>query len=459
MRLEGRYTIFNASKVKFLGCDLDFVLTSSFRRPPTSSRNIEVAGQLVRKNGGLEFRVTELQPRESDEEQLKLRRALLNSSNPQEVYELAAWARRRGEFYKDDDLKQQADRLYREGLAIAHEHLEPGDVDGLRKLAARAAEAGVDEGIAHRFLHQAIRLEWEAEQNAKDTDYRRILGLIRKDLPGAATPLPPERISIRDDYQAAPEAVFRVADARARRLLARAFYIEVTLAEILASADSSGRNGYQIAARIERALPELSALAEEYRRQELTWLTQRLGTLTRTQMVDLAERYQQRGDQEQARQVTRDWLKAQEPRAAQSGPTDLMELGDEYINLLSDERAAGRMYKQAYQQNPQLTSARDWLSRHGYELQSNRWTKPGEDDRDVPDAAVDSAIAEGRVQVGMTGAQVLKALGTKPSSSVRMAFSGSVAELWVFADSGITVRLQRRSSAAEAKVVAIGTIE
>jgi hypothetical protein len=459
MRLEGRYTIFSAGEVKFVGCDLNFVLTRSFRRPPTTTRNIEVAGQLVRSNGGLEFRVTELQPRESDAEQLKLRRALINSSNVQEVYDLAAWARQRGEFYEDKELSGEADRLYREGLEIAHGHLEPGDVEGLRKLAARARQVGVDEGIAHRLLHQADRLEWEAERKGRDTDYRRILGLIRNDLPGAATPLPPERISIRDDYQTAPEAVFRVADERVRRLLARAFYIEVALAEILASADTSGRNGYQIAERIERALPELSTLADEYRRQELTWLTRRVGSLTRTQMVELADRYQQRGNQEQGRQVTREWLEAQEPRAAQAGPTDLMELGDEYINLLRDERAAGRMYKQAYQQNSQLTTARDWLSRHGYELQGNRWTKPGEDDRDTPDAAVDSAIAEGRVQVGMTGSQVLKALGTKPSSSVRMAFSGAVAELWVFGDSGITVRLQRRSSASEAKVVAIGTIE
>ena len=73
-------------------------------------------------------------------------------------------------------------------------------------------------------------------------------------------------------------------------------------------------------------------------------------------------------------------------------------------------------------------------------------------------AGIRSGIAEGRVQVGMSGAQVLKTLGTKPSSSVRMAYSGSVAVLWVFEDYGITVRLQRRSSSTQAEVVEIATI-
>src|SRR5690606_9286472 len=123
----------------------------------------------------------------------------------------------------------------------------------------------------------------------------------------------------------------RLADAPTRRLLARAFYIEVALAQIEATAEKSGRNGYQIAARIERDLPELTVLADEYRQRELQYLTERLGSLNRTQLVDLADRYRQRGSAEQARKVTQEWHKAQEPRAAQAGPTELMELGDEYV--------------------------------------------------------------------------------------------------------------------------------
>lgn len=459
LRLEGRYTVFGNGNLKFRNCDLEFVFARSFRRPATATKNLEVAGQLVRKGDGYEFRVNELKPRENDAEQLKLRRALINGSDPPAIFELAGWARQRGTFYEDDELQQEADRLYREGLAIAHDHLEPDDAQGLRDLAAKASKFGVDEGIAHRYLHQSQRVEWEAMRASKQPDFPRILGLIRKELPGAATPLPRERLAIREDYQAAPEAVFRVADAPTRRLLARAFYIEVALAQIEATAEKSGRNGYQIAARIERDLPELTGLADKYRQRELQYLTERLGTLSRTQLVDLADRYRQRGSDEQARKVTQEWLKSQEPRAAQAGPTELMELGDEYVNLLRDERAAARMYKLAWQKNPQLATARDWLTRHGYELQGTKWSKPGEADEDTNEAAVSSAIAEGRVQVGMSGAQVLKTIGTKPSSSVRMAFSGAVAEVWVFADSGITVQLQRRSSASEARVVAIGTID
>ena len=224
-------------------------------------------------------------------------------------------------------------------------------------------------------------------------------------------------------------------------------------------ADENGRNGYLIAERIERDLPELSELADEYRQRELKYLTARLSRLTRTQMVELSERFKARGEAAQATGVIRDWLKAQESRATTAGPTELMELGDEYVNLLRDERAAARLYKSAYKQNPQLAAAGQWLSTHGYELTGQQWFKPGETDEDMPDAGIDAAITEGRIQIGMTGTQVLKTLGTRPSVALRTASAGEITDLWVFQDFGITVRLQRRSSNKSAQVVAIGTID
>lgn len=459
MRLEGRYTAFSPTEIRFKNCDLRFVLAREFRRPQGESPNIEVAGQLVRKTGGLEFRVTELRPRESDKQLLKLKRALLDNANSEAVFELAEWARHRAEFYDDDELLQEADRLNREGLAIASDHLRPDDEDGLRDLAKKAREVGVDEGYALRYLHRANRLAWEQAQSAEKKNYRDVLRRIGRELPGASQPLPIDRLAIRDDYRAAPLAVYRVADSATRRLLDRAFYLEVALADILLSAEENGKNGYEIADRIEQALPELAGLAEEFRQRELTYLTERVGRLSRAQMLSLSERYEDRGDADQARAIVGDWLRVQEMQAAQSGPTELMDLGDEYVNLLGDERSAARLYQLAYEKNPQLKTARDWLTAHGYELTGEQWSNPGEHGASGDESPMDEAIQEGRVQVGMTGQQVLRTLGTQPSSTIRIASSGEISELWVFRDSGITVRLERSQTNSQARVVDIGTVD
>lgn len=457
--LEGRYTVLSQTDLRFAKCDLKFMLARPVNRP--STKNVEVAGRLVRKDGGLEFHVTDLKQRESDADQLKLKRSLADSSNPQAVFEVAEWARERGAFYGDEELLKEAMTLYREGLKIASEHLKPGDVDGLRELAKRSREFGVDESISLDFLHRAIRLEWEAAQksDSSNEEYARVLGLIKRELPGATSPLSATGLSIRRDYEQAPVAVYRVADAGTRRRLARAFYLEVALANVMRSAAKDGSNGYQVAQRLEHELPELESLADEFRRKELKHLSEGVGKLTRERMLELSRRYNDRGDKQQASAVIRNWLTLQESRATAAGPNALMELGDEYINLLQDERAAARIYQLAYAKNPQLAAARDWLTTHGYELNGKDWGKPGEPDDDATATAVSQAIAEGRVQLGMTGKQVLKSLGTTPTSSLQVASAGAFAELWVFKDHGISVRLQRHTAGGDAEVVQIDTVD
>lgn len=459
MRLEGRYTVMSPTDLRFLNCEMSFVFAKSFRRSAVTTKNLEVSGQIERKGDGLQFLVTELKPRETDAEQLKLRRALLDNMQPDAFYQLGHWARQRGAFYDDRELTAAGDRLYLEGVTVAYERLAANDIAGLRELAGRATQFSLAEGVRLGLLHDANRREWAAAKKAVPRDDARVLGLIERDLPGALTPLPPDQLRIREDYEAAPLAVYRVADADARRLLDRAFYLEVALAHILLDADKDGRNGYQIAERIDSRLPELAALADTFRQQELKYLLARLSRLTRTQMVDLSERFRKRGDETQATAVLRDWLQAQEPRAKASGPTELMELGDEYINLLRDEPSAARMYQAAYQQNPQLATAAEWLTTHGFDLTPPVAASPSGAAVAEMNASVDEAIRAGRLQIGMTGAQVRQSLGTRPSAVIRIAAAGVVSELWVFEDYGLTVRLHRRSTSPSAQVVAIDTID
>ena len=457
MRLEGRISLFSNSELRFKKCDMRFV-HSSLIRPGGSTKNVEVGGRIVRKDGKLTFSVTELKLREQDMDLLARKRAVINNSRPDGAYELAAWARRRGDFYDDDELRDASKSLYEEGLTIGHQHLKPGDVAGLRDLAKKAAEFSLGDGLRLQFLHEANRLEWKSEQDADLPNYRRVLDLIRRELPGATSPLPRHRLAIRKEYKRAPET-YRLASEQNRRLLARAFYLEVATAEIGRAATEDGSNGYEIARRVERELPELTDLADTYRTRELRYLDRRLDRLTRPQVLDLSERYKQRNDPQQAGSVVRRWLELREPRARENGPAELMELGDEYVTLLNDERAAAKLYKLAFERNPQSKTAADWLRDHGYTLRESTWSKPGERQEDPHETTIAEAIQEGRVQVGMTAQQARKALGTKPASVVRMASAGHIEELWVFPDYGITVRLKRRSTSDVSLVVQTTTID
>ena len=101
------------------------------------------------------------------------------------------------------------------------------------------------------------------------------------------------------------------------------------------------------------------------------------------------------------------------------------------------------MFQLAYAENPQLSTASDWLVDHGYNLNQGKWTKPGETPM-TEDDEIAEAIREGRPQKGMTGEQVRASLGSAPSSRIRFASAGQISEVWYFEDLGISVQLNRR---------------
>ncbi len=451
LKLEGRYTVLSKTELRFAGCSMRFLLPKRFRKPRGDSRNLEVSGQLKRQSGRLVFVVRKVTPRPSDIDELERRRVTVDTSKPDELYELGQWARDRGKFYDDQQLLRAANRLLESGVARAFELLDADDAEGMRSLAAKVAELGLSARLQREYLHEANRAAFETERKRTHPDYKTVLNSIRRELPGSGTPLPPEQQSLRKDYLEAPRAIYRVAGDATRRWLDRIFYGEVVLAEIERDAADDGRNGDEIAARIEKRLPERHDLAEAYRKRELAYFAGRVAQLTRGQVLELAGKYEKRGQQQQAEDVKRRWLQARARAAQADGPRGLMELGEEYLNLLNDEPGAARMFQRAYDANPQLTAASAWLSEHGYELHDGRWSLPGEDRKHGRDDLTE-AIHEGLVLKGMTGSQVRAALGGAPSTVVRMATAGRISEIWLYEDLRISVQLTRRSRQKELNV-------
>ncbi len=444
LQLEGRFTVFSGNEIRFAGCDVRFLSDQKLKRPRGDSTNVEVAGRLAKRNGKYVFLIRELHPRPTDMERLKLDRVVMDTNQPDAFYELAQRTRDRGHFYADEELKQAASDLFESGLTRAYETLAEDDAAGIRDLATKAQEFGLDERLRVRFLHEANRIEFEVAAQQEQPNYAAVASRIARDLSGSRTPLTAAAASLREDYEQAPRVVYRVADDNNRQSLDRLFYAQVLLAGIELDAEDDGRNGYAMANRIEKELPEMPEVAETYREQELAYLNSRVRQMTRQQVVDLAGKYESREQTEQAIDVQRRWLKSRERQAQADGPRGLMELGEEYLNLLQDEKGAARLFRAAYAENPQQIEVSTWLSEHGYVLKEGQWARPGESPMSEDDDLLE-AIREGRPQKGMTGSQVRSALGSAPSSVVRIASAGRISEVWHFDDLGISVQLTRRS--------------
>jgi hypothetical protein len=451
LRLEGRYTVYGSRDMRFAGCDVPFLLPRTFLRPRRDSRNVEVSGRLMKRDGEYVFLVSDLKSRTSDGETLALRRSLIDAHRPEALYKLAEWARLRGDFYDDDELKQAAYDLFADGLDRARERLEADDIEGLRDLARRAGDFGLPDRIRYRYLHEAHRAAFEVARTQEHPQYEPLIERIAAELPGSTDPLTPDKMPLRENYLKEPRAVYFVADDDMRKLFHRVLYSEVAVANIELAAAADGSNGYEVASRIARQLPEISNLADAWRDRELQFLTGRIPQLSRQQVLDLADRYAARGQPESASRAKRDWLKSRERQAERDGPGALMDLGDEYLNLLQDEIEAARMFQRAYGQNPQLASAAGWLSEHGYELKEGRWSRPGEGETQQK-GRVDEAIHQGTVLAGMTGPQVRAALQGAPSSVVRIVSAGTISEIWLYEGVDISVQLSRASHEKELQV-------
>ncbi|MGD9854603.1 MAG: hypothetical protein AB7U20_06580 [Planctomycetaceae bacterium] len=451
LTLEGRYSALSGTELRFAGCDLRFLLPKSFVKPRQNVKNVEVSGQLEKQNGELVFVIRSLKTRPSDEEMLDRRRVTIDTSRPESLLELGQWARDRGRFYEDEPLLQAGNRILESGLTRAFDALDSQDADGMRALAARAESLGLDGRLRRQYLHEANRADLERELKQPKPNYQALLRNLSQELPGCREPLPPGHESLRKDYAKDPRLAYRVADHPTRQLLDRIFFGEMTIADITRNAAADGSNGYAIAAQIEKRLPERGDLAKMYRDRELKHLSGRVTELNRDQLLDLSGRHDARGEPDRAQEIKRRWLDSRVRKAAGDGPLALVELGEDYLNLLQDERAAARMFQLAYEANPQLTTASAWLAEHGYELRDGRWSLPGEAARTEQDDLVE-AIHEGRVLEGMTGAQVRAALGGAPSSVARIASAGLIAEVWLYDELGISVQLTRRSRQKELTV-------
>lgn len=463
LRLEGRYSSFGRDILRFVKCPLTFRLPNDRVRPTGESRVVEVSGHLRKREGGLYFAVEQLKDRPNDLDAVQVRQKQMRFAKPDDWYALGEWARGRAGFYEDEELAAEATAAYDRGLQLELHDLKERTPAALFALARKADELQVSQALRWELLHEAYQRQWQQLQSQSspsvDALQNLLVGLSR-DLPEGDQPLDTPQPKLRVRYLHEPLATYHDADAETRRKLHRIFYGDVELSRIRQDAAPDGSNGDEIARRIDKRLPELSAVAESYRAKHLQYRIAHVATRTQDEAQKLAAELRQHNQPSEAQDVLRKWIESRAKVLRGDGGPGYLQLAEYYQSLLKDDRAAAATLIAGYEQFPQFEDIPNRLKRLGYQLHNGRWLNP-EQTKTLPDDPVQQALRRGEIIPGMTAAQVRSALGT-PTAIATVLSAAPVTEIWTYGERGtsrLTVRFQRQPRDKDAKVVEVGRVE
>lgn len=455
-RLEGRYAFLGQTEMRFTKCPLRFLMPTGKVLNTKGAKVVEVTGHLAEQDKEIVFVIEDISTYPDGEEQLRIRRAGVDPRRPEGWYELADWITRRGTFYSDESLLAKAGELRRNGIDLERTELESDNYKGLLALATKALNFGLTTEYAREMAHAAYRKQYEIALRPKqNTNVDELTALLKKQLKGGAKYLAAVDPDVQNDYQEDPLTVYANANAGERDIYDRLFVIELELSRIKRDAEEDGSNGEEIAGRVETFLPEYPELAEQYRNMGLDYLVSRIGLMTRQEMLDLGKKFEAREEPERVAEVRREWLRAREPGMRRDRGRGLCNLAEDWITLLSDEKQAAELYIEAYKVDPGYPESTRWLEANDYVLYGGKWIPKDEAPMQM-ETKIDTAIREGRIVEGMTIEQVRDAMGTEPTTTLRLPSSRGLTQVLIYADSGLTVRFFRRTHLDEVRVVSIG---
>lgn len=456
-QLEGRYAFFSAKEMRFANCPLRFILPENHPFRPGMSRVVEVTGRLLVQGNDPIFQISTIASRPDDLETLRIRRAAIDAARPEGWYQLADWAMERGTFYNDVVLKGEALSLREVGIEIERNALAADDYRGLIELARKAVGLGLSEEYSRGLRFTAFRKHYALLLQAPQPELAEFATYLRKELRGGNKILAAIPADRQARYQADPIGNYLNARPEERDLYDRLFVIEVELQRIERDARPDGSNGNIIADRIQSTIPERADLVEPYRQKELDFQVSRVGAMTRQEMLQLAQRFEDRQEPERALEVKRNWLTAREPGLRRERGRGLCDLAEDWITLVGDPEMARKFYMEAYRVDPGYPLSTVWLTNNGYVLHAGEWI-PAAEAPPRGDEELQAAIRDGRVILGMNRSQVQAALGVAPSSVVRFPTREGLREVLIFQDAAVTVHLKAARPQSEPTVVEIGAI-
>lgn len=454
--LEGRYALIGAKNLKFMKCDMPFILDDGLPRVPTTTNVIQVTCKLEKLRDQLQMLVTSVQSRPSDIETLRFKRSLINPNEAQGWYDVAEWARRRSQFYNDQALLLESLNLFGEGIETEQRQLKPEDHAGMIALTRKAVNLGLGEKLTDYLRHAGYRRQFEALKKTEKPDYSLLLADISNFLKDSTKPQPAIPAQVAAAYQRDPQESYRQAEQTDRVRMNRLLYVDVVRARAEASLQPDGRNGDSIARQLEAQAPELGEFAKQIRDKYMQWQITRIDTLTRQELFEFVKLCEERQQGDVALEAKKKWLLAREPKLRADGARGLAELGEDWFSFLNDEAGAARYYMDAFAANSDYAPASDWLTAHKFVFAGGKWEK--ESAAPVALDETEQAVRDGRLELGMSEQAVREAMGANPTRTHRFASSGKILDLWVFEEARLIVRLERQRKDENSTVVAIEPI-
>ena len=460
LRIEGRVATHSKGQLRLSKCELAFFATEAQIRALNGRRTVEVVGRLKKEDGKVSFDVSQILAVPTDIEQFDSRSIKLRNPRPADWYELGDWAAGRGRFYDDAEIAKKALTAYANGVKLEWRALAANDGEARIELSRKVQQYKLPDDQRMEILHEGYRALWQTALKAEPPDaamWTKLATRLADDLPGSTESLPQFPAELKQRYEKETLTLYRESPAATRKQLHRFFYASVILKSIELAAAPDGRDGDEIAERIERAIPEEQAVAEKYRAKKLDWRLARAAMATRLEIEQLAKDLNSRQQPVRTKQALQTWLQAREGRMREDGSLGLLQLADDHLALLSDETTAASLLKEAHKLDPSLEEVTKRLEKLGYKLERGAWAKGGAG-KPAGDVPKTETAPSGDVAVGMT-ASALRTLMGRPESTGRAITGNSLIEVWSYGTPGtsrLIVHLARTGTTGEAKVIEFG---
>ncbi|MFM8289779.1 MAG: hypothetical protein ACKOGA_24075 [Planctomycetaceae bacterium] len=450
-RVRGRVMVLDRQLLRLRNCEVRFV-GSPAGSLPERARHVEARGVLRRSpdDGKLEVVLESVEPVAGELEEFTARRKKLKNRPAKELHALADWGEELAKFYKDQVLAAAVQDLRDEALSVERKEVPEGRGTALLEFIERAAGRGVGPSLLEAWRHEAcVWLVAEGDQGTT-ADREQILEQVRQQMPDCEDPQPGWDPELWAKYFPAKVEVYRNGSPAKRRIYRRMLYADAQLRWLQRQLLRDGSNHLEVASQIELLVPEEKAVATRLRNGVLDARAREIERLTKSELLEVTERYRLKGDEAKSRQLLATWLAWRRKNLGEVDVEGGMELAGDYRSLLRDNAQADQLLIELWQRVPGAEPLKQALEDRDWHLHEGQWLT-AEAYRRRPESRWDGAILAARVEPGMPARYVVRALGP-PTAVMRVATAGLYREQWVYGEqAGMRriIRLERRRGGNE----------
>ena len=447
IQVTGRKAFVLDRVINLQRCPTKFRAASSISELPVQGGNWLLSGTVSALRRGktpAEVTVDQVEPIPSDTEEYRRRKSRIDDDDPEQWKALGRWVRQRGEFYRDQELVDLSEICFTKSIDLRRKAVREKDPRQLDLLADEAESLGLNPRLMHSLRHESWYRQWKVAREGTADQALQLAAAMRTKLDGCERPPAEPQTALLAQYQQRPFEVYDGAILVQRRAMHRYLYAELLLHAWLKQIESQQANGFEIADRIDKELPEYAVQADKLREQQLAAKAGEVNKLTRKEVMTLAEQYRHRQQPLVGEQVIDSWMALRRQRLTLEDTEGWLELASDYRTLLGRKETADRLLMEIWSktQNNDIAEA---LEKAGYHLKDRTWLTEAEFRR-RPEGRLEQALREGRIEPGMSAEQVQQSLG-KPDNLARAYSAGQVTEIWSYGSSPadrLIIQLSRR---------------